>query len=93
MSRKSPFALAEHTPVIVGTGLVALDVVMNTDVHRPPRLWAGGTCGNVLTILRYLGWQAYPVARLNEDPPSKHLLRDLRKWGSPSQVCACPPRR
>jgi sugar/nucleoside kinase (ribokinase family) len=81
MSRKSPFALAEHKPVVVGTGLVALDVVMNTDVHQRPRLWAGGTCGNVLTILSYLGWQAYPVARLNENIPAKHLLRDLRKWG------------
>jgi fructokinase len=81
MSRKSPFALAGQKPIVVGTGLVALDVVMNTDVHRPPRLWAGGTCGNVLTILSYLGWHAYPVSRLNEDIPSKHLLHDLSKWG------------
>ena len=58
MSRKCLFALAEQRPVVVGTGLVALDVVINSDVHRPPRLWAGGTCGNVLTILSYLGWHA-----------------------------------
>jgi sugar/nucleoside kinase (ribokinase family) len=81
MSRRSPFDLAEETPVVVGTGLVALDVVINSDVHRPPQLWAGGTCGNVLTILSYLGWQAYPVARLNEDMASKHLTRDLSQWG------------
>ena len=60
MSRKSPFDLAVQTPVVVGTGLVALDIVINSDVHRPPQLWAGGTCGNVLTILSYLGWHAYP---------------------------------
>ena len=72
MSRNSPFALAEPAPVVVGTGLVALDVVMNSDAHQPPRLWAGGTCGNVLTSLSYLGWQAYPVSRLNKDTAAEH---------------------
>src|ERR1700675_1594009 len=66
---------------VLGTGLVALDVVINSDLHQPPRLWAGGTCGNVLTILSYLGWHASPVSRLNEDTPSKHLLQDLSQWG------------
>lgn len=81
MRRKSPFDYAEHTPVVVGTGLVALDVVINSDMHRPPRLWAGGTCGNVLIILSYLGWHTYPVARLNEDAASEHVRRDLCQWG------------
>jgi fructokinase len=81
MSRKSPFDLAEQMPIVVGTGLVALDVVINSDVYRPPRLWTGGTCGNVLTILSYLGWQAYPVARLHGDTASEHVRRDLSQWG------------
>jgi len=68
-------------PRVLGTGLIALDVVINSNGHRQPRRWAGGTCGNVLTILSYLGWQAYPVARLNEDTSSEHLLRDLSRWG------------
>ena len=81
MSHKSPFDLAEPTPIVVGTGLVALDVVINSAVHRPPRRWAGGTCGNVLTILSYLGWQAYPVARLNGDTASEYVTQDLSQWG------------
>ena len=27
----------------------------------PVRHWAGGTCGNVLIALKYLGWSAQPV--------------------------------
>jgi fructokinase len=80
MSLKSPFDLAKHMPQVVGTGLIALDVVIN-DVCLPPRFWAGGTCGNVLTILSYLGWQAYPVSRLNGDAASQYVTRDLSQWG------------
>lgn len=64
-----------------GTGLLTLDVVISLDARKAPRLWAGGTCGNVLTILSYLGWQSFPVARLNGDAASAYVLRDLRRWG------------
>lgn len=67
--------------VVVGTGLLTLDVVINSDARGVPRLYAGGTCGNVLTILSYLGWRSYPVARLNGDTASKRVLRDLKDWG------------
>lgn len=67
--------------VVIGTGLLTLDVVINADVGDVPRLYAGGTCGNVLTILSYLGWHSYPVARLNGDTASKRVLRDLKEWG------------
>ena len=40
----------------VGTGLLALDVVITEGGTTPPRQWAGGTCGNVLLALRYLVW-------------------------------------
>lgn len=32
-------------------------------------LWAiivGGTCGNVMMILAHMGWESYPIARLDE---------------------------
>jgi fructokinase len=41
----------------MGTGLVALDLVVSNDNSVPPRYYAGGTCGNVLTILSFLGWE------------------------------------
>lgn len=68
-------------PLAVGTGLVALDVVLSESRPDNPRHWAGGTCGNVLTVLRYLGWRAAPVARLRDGEAADQLLADLRRWG------------
>lgn len=67
-------------PTAVGTGLVALDVVYNVDSDRPPRRYAGGTCGNVLTILSYLGWASAPVSRLAPGAAGDRLVEDLRRW-------------
>ncbi|HEV2296469.1 MAG TPA: PfkB family carbohydrate kinase [Tepidisphaeraceae bacterium] len=68
-------------PVVIGTGLVALDVVIADDAAAEPLLCAGGTCGNVLTALAFRGWDAYPVARLRADAASKRVLDDLTHWG------------
>ena len=38
-------------PRAFGVGLIALDLVMGADPESPVRSWAGGTCGNVLSIL------------------------------------------
>lgn len=67
-------------PSIVGTGLLALDVVFRGNAHEPVLRSAGGTCGNVLAILRYLGWKALPVARLADDRARATLLDDLSRW-------------
>lgn len=67
-------------PVALGTGLVALDVVLNVDAKDLPRIWAGGTCGNVLTVLSYLGWHSSPIARLGEGPATERVLADLQRW-------------
>jgi sugar/nucleoside kinase (ribokinase family) len=67
--------------VVIGTGLVALDVVIADTVKADPMLCAGGTCGNVLTALAYLGWDAYPIARLRSDAASKRIIEDLMSWG------------
>lgn len=80
MRPRNPFDLVVQKPVIIGSGLIALDVVMNEGRGEQTRLWAGGTCGNVLTILSYLGWAAYPVARLNGDAASKLVAEDLSRW-------------
>lgn len=76
-------------PCIVGTGLISLDVVINGE--RTPRLAAGGTCGNVLAILSYLGWKARPVARLNDDLASATVLKDLKRCGVSLEFIRCKP--
>ncbi len=68
-------------PVVIGTGLVALDVVIADSADTDPILCTGGTCGNVLTALAYLGWNSYPVARLRGDAASKRIIEDLKLWG------------
>lgn len=67
-------------PTVVGAGLLALDVVVNEVTAEDPKYYAGGTCGNVLTILSFLGWEARPIARLTDDAPAERLLEDLQEW-------------
>jgi fructokinase len=67
-------------PTITGTGLVALDVVCNAQPQCVPAFFAGGTCGNVLTILSYLGWRAMPISRLSQGIPAERLVADLHQW-------------
>jgi len=78
-------------PQIFGTGLVALDLVISANPDVPVRSWAGGTCGNVLSILSYLGWDAYPIARLNSDPAAKLIRADMKRWGVHLDFVGCGP--
>lgn len=66
--------------VCSGSGFVALDIVFS-ERSNIPKYWAGGSCGNVMTILSYFGWRSYPVARLGHDPSGERVLEDLRHWG------------
>ena len=66
---------------VYGTGLVTLDLVVGPDDQEPAHWFAGGTCGNVLIILGFLGWQSFPITRLNGDIASKIVRHDFQKWG------------
>ncbi len=79
-------------PRIVGTGFIALDVVINGLRSQPPRLWAGGTCGNILTILGYLGWKVAAIARLADDPAGQCVLGDLKRWRVDVRYAQLEPR-
>lgn len=68
-------------PSVYGTGLVALDFVISSDLKEPAYYWAGGTAGNVLIILSYLGWTSFPIARLNSDSSSMRAKADMEQWG------------
>lgn len=65
-------------PVAVSTGFVALDIVCDG-----PGSWctAGGSAGNVSVILAELGWDVFPVARLDDSLASRMLLDDLAREG------------
>jgi fructokinase len=66
---------------IVGMGLVALDVVLEKNSEVKPLLYAGGSCGNVLCILSYLGFNTYPIARLANNKATEELINDFKFWG------------
>ena len=67
-------------PTALGTGLLALDVVCRLDSNDIPPCYAGGTCGNVLTILSYLGWNTLPISRLAPGKAAEYVLNDLQRW-------------
>lgn len=80
-------------PTVVGTGLVALDVVYGLDQECAPSLYAGGTCGNVLAALAFLGWDSYPVARVGDDAAGSRVLEDLAACGVRTDFATFAPRR
>jgi sugar/nucleoside kinase (ribokinase family) len=69
-----------ENPICIGAGLIALDVVMNGSPKTPVKVFAGGSCGNVIAILSYLNWTTFPVARLKNNEAAEELLSDLRAW-------------
>ena len=81
MNPKNKFELNKPIPICVGTGYIALDVVLNDKNDARPHIWAGGSCGNILTILAYIGWESVPIARLGMDAASDRIIDDLEKWG------------
>lgn len=69
------WTIKNPSPVVVGTGLLALDMIINGNNH--PTFKAGGSFGNVITILSYLGWDSYPIARLGNDDVATKIKNDL----------------
>ncbi|RWK95010.1 MAG: carbohydrate kinase [Mesorhizobium sp.] len=81
----------QEKPRAFGTGLIALDLVTSANLNLPILAWAGGTCGNVLSILAYLGWESYPIARMNGDPASERVKADMSRWGVKLDFASCEP--
>lgn len=68
-------------PRVYGTGLLSLDLIFGPGDEQPTQWFAGGTCGNVLAILSFLGWKSFPITRLNGDVASRLVQRDLSELG------------
>ena len=61
-----------------GVGFVAMDVI---DLEGDRFAAVGGSCGNVMAILAWLGWTARPVARLGSDAAGDFIRQELRELG------------
>lgn len=66
---------------VAGAGLVALDVVVLSESNHDALAYAGGTCGNVLSILSFLNWQSSAVGYLGNDTAGALVIEDLAKAG------------
>lgn len=71
-----------HSQTCVGTGFIVLDVIRSSvGPSATEKRFAGGSCGNVLSILAYFGWEANAVGRIGDDQAGRELVADLGKWG------------
>ena len=82
---------------VAGAGFIALDILYAGGEDWRVRQRAGGTCGNVLAILSFLGLQSFPIARLGTDRAADLILSDLQSVGVDCQFvhrdpCARTPR-
>jgi len=82
---KNDYFGLRNAPSCMGTGLIALDVVMNELDESKASLWAGGSCGNVMSSLSFLGWSTYPIANHKCDIASDLIKKDMSRWGVKTQ--------
>ena len=67
-----------HSATCLGVGLVSIDVVKTSgDIFAA----AGGSCGNVVAILAWFGWDALPVGRIGCDWAGEYVKHDLGSVG------------
>lgn len=78
MTRPMDPLASSHGASCWGAGFVAMDVV---DADGDPFAAVGGSCGNVMTILAWLGWAARPIARLGNDATGSFIREELRWLG------------
>lgn len=75
----------------VGSGLVTLDVVVDENLPNQYMARSGGSCGNVMAILAYLGWTTYPIARLGQDQAARMILEDFNHFGVDTRFISRDP--
>ena len=76
---------------VLGSGVYNLDSIVVRDYPAWPQLRpftdrtvleeVGGTCGNVMCILSWLGWKAMPQVSLDESPIGLKITSDLGRYG------------
>ncbi len=76
---------------VIGSGIYMLDSIVVRDYPAWPSLRpfteravieeVGGTCGNVMCILAWLGWKAMPEVSLDDSPVGRKIASDLARYG------------
>lgn len=83
-----------HHKSCVGTGFIVLDVIRSgVGPSASEKRYAGGSCGNVLSILAYMGWNANAVGRIGDDQVGRELVEDLSKWRVNTKLLKIEPGR
>lgn len=72
-------ANVSYKPKCLGTGLLSLDLIYKDS--NLPYAAAGGSCGNVMTMLTSFGWDARPACKIGSDTAGAILLHDLMNFG------------
>lgn len=75
---------------MVAAGFCALDIVFGIE-DPAPKFYAGGTCGNVVAGLAFLGWETTPIARLANDVAGEFVRQDLERWGVDASLLGLAP--
>jgi sugar/nucleoside kinase (ribokinase family) len=73
-----PLRPATNEPACIGIGFVAADIVEGSTEEF---VAAGGSCGNVLAILAWLGWKSVPVTRMGQDWAANVIRKDFEALG------------
>ena len=76
---------------VIGSGVYVLDAIVVRDYPAwpQPRPFTdrtvleevGGTCGNVMCMLSWLGWKAMPEVSLDDSPEGEKIASDLARYG------------
>ena len=79
MNQENVFAIDSlKSPMCLGIGLVSIDVI---ETGGESFAVAGGSCGNVMAILAWFGWDAAPASRIGCDWGGEYVKQDLGSCG------------
>ena len=76
---------------VIGTGIFNLDIIVKRHYPQWPEMRpfedkvvleeVGGTCGNVMCMLAWMGWNVRPIACLDDSPEGLKITKDLKRYG------------
>lgn len=82
----------------IGAGNLCIDAVFRRDfpngfadkssaVDTPVSQEVGGSMGNIMCNLAYLGWNTYPIAKLGTSRVALQILDDFHRYGVDTRLC------